>query len=156
MLPLPIFCRSPFPPASCLVVIFHFLGHERMATAVSSLLWCTMTQSYGKSMDVTRGYCFVLMIFNETCGIVIGCMSCKDNGSQSLQDNIRLAKLDSFAIGLVIVTGVASARWACWEKMADGELSVSIVSSMAPRASRLVRSIEGALGLFDVDNAVVD
>lgn len=40
--------------------------------------------------------------------------------------------------------------------MAYGELGVSIASSLDSRASRLVRSIDGALGFFDVDNAVVD
>lgn len=40
--------------------------------------------------------------------------------------------------------------------MADGELGVPITSSLASRASRLVRSVKGALGLLDVDDAVAD
>lgn len=44
-----------------------------------------------------RGGCFMLVIFHETCIIVVGCMSYEDNGSQFfaefLQDNIRIDEI---------------------------------------------------------------
>lgn len=65
-----------------------------------------------------------------------------------------LTKLDNFAKGLVIVTGVALARCVCWKKVADGELGVAALSSLTSSASRLVRSVKAVLGLLDDD--VVD